>query len=213
MRPAAPFRGAGNTETTRITVAQLNDVDFAHLVDTAVIQAAIDRLVAAVERLRLAGIAYDTAAVAHEAAKVASDRAAAGKGDVTPEDAEVEIEAASRAMRIAAKVLEASKRERESAHAGILPERGKAHRQVYLAGVTIRLAAAKKADLARALLVEAQADFAKGSGYLAKATENGCPPLFGNPGPSDLLRTYVEEAKMWASHNDFDGHPFKIPQA
>jgi hypothetical protein len=191
-------------------MAQLSEIDVAKLVNVDLIAAANTRLSSAVEKLRLAEVAFDLAAVAHSAAQDAATKAAAGVGEITPEDAEIQIETTARTVKVAGRVLEAATRERAAAHGDELPARGRAHREVYKAGIALRLAAARRADEAHALLAAAQAAYDKGTAYIARARQNGCNDLWGNPGPRDLLTDYAAELKQWTGRTDWSGKPLEI---
>jgi hypothetical protein len=194
---------------------QLNESDISPLVDSSVIQASTDKLVAAVARLKKAEVDYDAAAAAHEIATLASIRAAADGGDVMA--AELVLESAARTLSVSGKILEAAKKARELAHADLVPARGRAHQEVFRKGIFIRLAASRQADAARAMLAAAQKEFDTGTAYLTRAKQNGTFPFFDNPGPPDAMGTYKTGVAVWSQVNarggDWDGKKLDLAPA
>ena len=175
------------------------------LIETAEAQhrAAMARVVTVAEEL-------DAARTALAAAKQASDKAIAGQGG-DPHKAEIALEAAARALTVAGKVHAAAEQARADAADGVLTARGEAHKPVYIEGIRRRLAAAEKADKARELLAEAEADHAEATGLLNHATREGTQHVIYDQSHGRVLGTLADEIKLWSVPNSWwTGEPLAL---
>lgn len=172
------------------------------LVDSAPIEAANAAVVAARTRLAAAQAEQTAAAANLHVLRQARDRAINGDGD--PHATTTALRQGERTAAVTDEVLAATKRALEEAEtAGIRRARDLAWRPVYLAGVRARIAAAQKADQARALLAEAEKEYEAGTALLDRAYAGGTPHpvatdvrLYGAP-------TEAREVSMW-SRNGVD---------
>jgi hypothetical protein len=183
--------------------------DFDRLIDHDIINGAAVRLTVAVERLSATAVDLNAATAAHSAAEDASRHAAAGDGD--PMQAEHALEAAARMLAVAVKVHAAAEAAQSAAHADIHPARERGWRPVYVQGIRLRLQATKKADVARGILAEAEAEFNRATAVLNAANPAG---LIYREGHQTPFGSYQDELKLWAVPNSWwTGRPLEIPAA
>lgn len=167
------------------------------LVDPAPIEAANAAIVAARARLAEAQDKQTAAAANLNVLKQARDRAINGDGD--PHATTDALQQGEKTAAVADEVLAATKRALEEAEtAGIRRARDLAWRPVYLFGIRTRIAAAQKADQARALLAEAESEYKAGTALLDRAYDGGTQhPVvtavrsYGDP-------TEEKERSMWS---------------
>lgn len=167
------------------------------LVDHALIQTAADQLTAAKARLVAVRVNHDAAGVAHDAAKAAAQAAIDGNG-TDPHEATAALSAAAQTHDVCGRIVAAAGRSVAQADADALTAHGAAFRPVYMEGVRRRLAAAAKADQARAALVEAEADYVSATGILNHATQNGCQHVIFDPAHSAPMTDHAGEIRRWS---------------
>ena len=167
-----------------------------------------DAIARAEERHALAIIRRDKVKAEYEGtrdaagrAKVTYEKSLIGEADTSPVDAFRAIEEADKVCNAAAEVLNRVCQALDRAEDDIREAHGIAWRPVYAEGCKQRIAAAKKADQARALLREAEADFAKGSRVLLFAHHHGCPHAIPQGAFHPVLTegaTEQSERHLWA---------------
>lgn len=136
------------------------------------------------------------AQAAHKVAAEASELAVNGEGTLSPVDAEVLLEAAVRALTVSEKVRAAADAAHQAADDAITTAMGEAHKPVYAAGIELRLASARKADAARAMLAEAEVEFNQATALLNYARGQYCPPSSFVEG--HVLDTHAREIARWS---------------
>jgi hypothetical protein len=177
--------------------------DITSLVDQAIIKAAGQRWQLTTDRLAQAEADLRDAKTAHDAAQNASKRAIAGLGDLSPLDAEHQINSAATVLSVAQKVRDAAAAALEEATEGQETARGEAWKPVYIAGIKRRLAAAKAADAARDLLAQATADYDVATEFLNTATRNGTLHVIYDQSHSKAMGTYGTEVALWSVPNSW----------
>ncbi len=183
---------------------------FDEFVDHELMRQAAERRQSAVERVARAEDALQHARDGHTTAKQASERAIACVGSLSPMEAEMALEAAARELSVAERVLDAANLALREADDGVITARGDAHRPVYLAGISRRLAAAKKADEARALLAAAQKEHDAATAMLNHATQNGTMHVIydASHGAGRPIGDYAGELTRWSQPNGWwNGRP------
>jgi hypothetical protein len=148
------------------------DQNVLNLVDTKVTDAANEALATAKTKLDTASANFAAARKTHNVAARAAELAIGSLADDAHERHE-EHQAAASKLDVAKRVKEAAASAYEAAKRAVEASIGVAHRPVYSYGVELRIAAAKKADLARAMLKEAEADRAAATDVLGYAIGQG----------------------------------------
>lgn len=174
------------------------DMKIDDFIDHNTLREAKEQHDAATLRLKIAQSGLAAAQGAHDRAKLASEAAIKGESTVSAMDAEHDLEAAAKALRVAEKVHDAARESHTDITEWQTTASGLAHRGVYLEGIRRRLEAARKGDKARAMLAEADADHLAATMVLQHAHQLGTPH-FGNAhnGPRGL-QTEAQEAAIWA---------------
>ena len=146
-----------------------------HLIDHDLIDAAKDRHQAALARAAKVRTDLNFKRAAHVAARIASERAVADPSTADPHEADQVEAIAARAVTVAEKVAAAAESEAVQAGGAVRVACGEGYKPVYTHGVRCRLAAAVKADAARAMLAEAEQEYTQATGLLNLATKAGTP--------------------------------------
>lgn len=176
------------------------------LVDHAALQAAAEKLNAAREQLAKANLAHSDAKRAHAEAQAVSAMAVAGEGGIDPVQAERLLEDAARAVLVREKIVAHATGALQKAEADHQAARNVACAPVYIEGVRRKVAAARKADQARAMLAEAEADYRLGDRTLAFASlDLGVPHVINEAMLGNKIHTEAHERAIWAGvHVDVD---------
>ena len=139
----------------------------------------------------------------HAQADAASIAAIAGEGDLSPLEAEHQLNDAATVLSVAGKVHTAAMTALAEADKARTTARGNAWKPVYREGIKRRLAAAEKADAARALMAEARRDYDTGTKFLNTATQHGTMDVISDPshgaGAVGEVCSLEVETKRWAS--------------
>lgn len=171
--------------------------EFSNLIETKLIDAARATLAEAADRLTAAQAAVAEARANHTAAKRAADAAISSAAADALDLSEAE-EAAARRLAVVSRVLDAATEARRKATDGLNEATGVAHRPVYVRGAQMRLQAARKADAARAMLTEAEADHRAGTAALKAAIAAGAGDVtFGRFDNEQLPLDEQSEMKIW----------------
>jgi hypothetical protein len=190
----------------------MSDTHTHPLVDQSRIDAHEQKMHRAASRHIQAGADLAAAKAAHVAAGTASRRAVEGFGDLSALDAEHALNAAGTALAVAEKVHAAAFAAMTKANADRNPVRGAAWAPVMMQGIKDTVAACAKADRARAMLAEADADHLAAAALMQRAVQNGTPPFAHvNNGPR-VIRTEAEELAMWRAQGVNTGtwqHPWE----
>lgn len=160
--------------------------DFDNLVDHASIAEWKTGHDAAYSRMVTTASDLETAKAAHRMAEQASEAAVAGDGNAMV--AETKLMAAETALRVAQKVADAAAAAFRRQHDRQTVVRGLAHKPVYENGITLRLAAAKAGDEARAALALAEQNYRAATEQMLAACRNGLSDIHGALGGPDTLR-------------------------
>lgn len=180
-------------------------------VDHAMVAWALERLNADMAQLGQVRSEWDAARAVVTDAETASAHAIASGGDAM--GAERALEEARRALSVAEKVVAHATTVAETAaqaHAAAVIQ---AHAPAYAHGVLRRIEAARKADQARAMLAEAEAEHQAGAAVLAY-----CGAHMNYPHPvmsvvwDQPCRTEELERKIWENAN-FDPALYPPPNA
>lgn len=157
------------------------------LIDHELISRANTRLATAAGRLRTASDDLDTA----KTALARAERAASQSPNL---ENEIALEQAQRAARVAEKAHEIAKDAHSAVSAWVPKARGAAHSGLYVAGLRARVAAAAKADDARVILAQAEADMRAAVSMCHEAILAGHPDIRSlNSRPITIAVTSAEE--------------------
>jgi len=160
-------------------------------------------------RLAAAEQALKEATAKHAGAEKAAEEAAAGKGSTLPLDAEAVLVSAELEVRSARRVRDAAQRAITEAETQIKVATYTAHIPVYQAGMRLRFAALLKAERAKALLAEAQADYDQSARVMNHVARTGGVRVFNDDAHwlGRPMRSVAEEAPYWRQHNEWwDGN-------
>jgi hypothetical protein len=175
-----------------------------NVIDQALIDASEAKFRTAVERYQNAVSSTAVARQKLQDARSASQRAVDGKGDISAIAAETGLHLAEFELRVAEKVEAAALAFRQKCDEWKSNARGLAHAPLYFQGIRERIAAAAKADRARALLEQADVEHAAGLEMQAEAIRNGHPNLWNSiNGPRHLLSEAAERA-FWENQTGLD---------
>jgi hypothetical protein len=167
------------------------------LIDGDILRAADERHQTEREWLMTTTKSLTVATTNHDAAKRASDQAIAGTtGD--PIEAEVGLETAARALSVATRVHAAADAAHRATVENLVTAKGEAHQPVFVRGVEMRLQAARKADAARAMLAEAEADYTSATDVLRFALQAGCRDAVYGQATGKPLTNYTDEFALWS---------------
>lgn len=157
------------------------------LIDRELIARAGAKLDSAVSRLKTASDDMQTAKIALTRAEQAAARAPSLENETA-------LEQAQRAARVAEKAHAAAVTAHRNIAAWVPLARGVAHSGLYVSGLRGRVAAAAKADAARTLLAEADADMRTAAVTCHEAHVAGHPNIRGlNNRPVTVTTTAAEE--------------------
>ncbi len=149
------------------------------LVDQTLIAASAEKLSKA--QARAANATADLAVAKQQVldAENAAHLAAEGRGKLSPLDAERALSEAQLGLRAAEKVAAAAAMFQEKCGEWAALAQGAAHSGLYLAGLRGRIAAAEKAEQAKALLLEAERDMQNAAAMCHQAHVAGHPHILG----------------------------------
>lgn len=170
------------------------------LVDHSEIEKALERHRASVVRRDAVKDEYDAAKKAASDATDAYEKSLSGEIDTPIMDAYRTMEDAVKKRDVTGEVLNRASQAMDKADQGTRHGRGKAWRPVYVEGINRRLSAAKKADDARAMLKEAERDYAQATRVVLAAHNNGTD----HPIPQQLNLalgdvTEIRERVLWSN--------------
>jgi hypothetical protein len=168
------------------------------LIDARLIVGAEQKVAVAKIRLSLVVAEHEVAAAEHAAAKAAEDEAVAGNGSGDPQLLAAAAAAAASRLDVARRVVMGAETAVQEAVTNVATARSIALRPVYVAGVELRLSAAKKSDEAKAMLAEAAKDYATATGILNLAVANGCQGVVFDNSHNHTLTTHAAEVKRWS---------------
>lgn len=167
-------------------------------IDTEAIARAKASVATMKTRLVTAKANLDAAANELREAEAISDRAIRGDGD--PIAAEMCLEETRRKVTVAEKIVEAANAAVASAEEGHARTHIQAHLPAYAEGVRMRVEAARKADRARAMLAEAQADHDQGTAAMEHGYGSFSIPHAAPSGAWDFqVSTEAAERHVWTA--------------
>jgi hypothetical protein len=173
--------------------------DYENLIDETLIRKAGDKLTDARARLATATIDRRDASATHAVARIAADSAIAGNGD-DAHKAVANLDTATKALDVTTLIFGAAALVVAKAEADVVTARGVAWEAVYTEGVRRRLAAAKMADQARAMLADAERNYADATKVLNAATSQGARHVVFSVSHSHFLTNHADEVKRWSQN-------------
>jgi hypothetical protein len=152
-------------------------------------------------RTRLAAVRVDLSAAQarQQAARQARDVAVAAGGS-DAHKAAAALRDATTALDVCGQIVAAAENALAQSDADLITARGVAYRPVYVEGVRQRLAAAAKADQARAMLAEAGRDYASATDILNHATNHDCMDVIFDRGHSQPMSDHAAEIARWSQN-------------
>ncbi|HQT43870.1 MAG TPA: hypothetical protein PLD79_07700 [Halothiobacillus sp.] len=172
--------------------------DSKKLIDQKYIDYANDKFTAAFDRACAADAAFAEAKDKLAAAQFASTEAIAGRGKVSPMQAEDDLEAAIKVHRVAEKTLYAAKEYQQQCADWKSKAIGAAHAPMFLEGIRQRIAAAAKIDDAKSVIAEAEAAYEAGTQLIRAAKSAGHADFGDKANTPRFDRTAEQERKFWA---------------
>jgi hypothetical protein len=183
----------------RLTEDDLKGLDL--LIDKDAVAQANERHAAAAKRCDAVRLEYDAAKTETAAATDEYEQALSGESKLSVMDAFRAMQDAVSKRDVTGEVLNRTCQILDKIERSLNGARGVGYRPIYVEGVKRRIAAAKKADSARAMLREAEGDYVHGTRIVLHAlghgTSHAVPPEAFNTTLTPEI-TELRERQMWS---------------